>query len=142
MQLRTEIEIAASPERVWEVLLHFASYPEWNPYVKAVEGKLGVGERLTLTLTPADGSERRQVVTVVKVEPGSTLRWTSKFLLRRLFDGEHYFELVSLGGDRTRLIHGEDLSGAMVQHMGPRLTAMARGFVGMNEALKRRVEGR
>ncbi len=67
MQLRTEIEIAASPERVWQALLDFARYPEWNPYVKAVEGKLGVGERLTLTLTPADGSERRQVVTVVKI---------------------------------------------------------------------------
>lgn len=142
MQLRTEIEIAAAPERVWQALVDFASYPEWNPYVKAVEGKLGVGERLALTLTPADGSERRQVVTVVKLEPGSTLRWTSKLLLRRLFDGEHYFELVSLDGDHTRLIHGEDLSGAMVQHMGPRLTAMARGFVGMNEALKRRVERR
>lgn len=142
MQLRTEIEIAAAPERVWQALVDFASYPEWNPYVKAVEGKLGVGERLALTLTPADGSERRQVVTVVKLEPGSTLRWTSKLLLRRLFDGEHYFELVSLDGDHTRLIHGEDLSGAMVQHMGPRLTAMARGFVGMNEALKRWVERR
>lgn len=142
MQLRTEIEIAAAPERVWAALVDFAGYPEWNPYVKAVEGKLGVGERLTLTLTPADGSERRQVVTVVKLEPGSTLRWTSKLLVRRLFDGEHYFELVSLDGDHTRLIHGEDLSGAMVQHMGPRLTAMARGFVGMNEALKRRVESR
>ncbi len=142
MQLRTEIEIAATPARVWDVLVAFASYPDWNPYLKSVQGKLGLGERLALTLTPADGSERRQEVTVVKLEPTVSLRWTSKFLLRRLFDGEHYFELVPLEPGRTRLIHGEDLSGALVQHMGPRLTAMARGCVGMNEALKKRLEDR
>jgi hypothetical protein len=141
MQLRTEIEIAAPPERVWDTLVAFARYADWNPYVKAVEGKLAVGERLKLTLTPADGSERSQVVHVVKLEPGAALRWRSKFLVSRLFDGEHYFELLALDAGRTRLIHGEDLSGALVQHMGPRLTAMARGFVGMNEALKKQVEG-
>jgi hypothetical protein len=142
MQLRTEIEIAAPPERVWDALVAFGSYPDWNPYLKAVDGKLEPGQRLVLTLTPADGSERRQEVTLVKLEPKVTLRWTSKFLMRRLFDGEHYFELVPLDAGRTRLIHGEDLSGVLVQHMGPRLTAMARGFVGMNEALKKRVEAR
>lgn len=140
MQLRTEIEIAAPPARVWDVLVDFERYPDWNPWLKSVAGRLALGERLALTLTPADGSERRQGVTVVKVEPAVALAWTSKLLLRRLFDGQHYFDLVALERGRTRLIHGENLSGALVQHMGPRLTAMARGFVGMNEALKKRVE--
>lgn len=140
MQLRAEIEIDAPPSRVWEVLVHLAEYPHWNPYLKCVDGDLNVGARLTLTHTSSDGSEWKQPAIVEKVEAARCLRYRSKFLMRRLLDAEHYFELVALDGDRTRLVQGADLSGALVQHMGQRLTAMARGFVGMNEALKRRVE--
>ncbi|MBI3200234.1 MAG: SRPBCC domain-containing protein [Myxococcales bacterium] len=140
MQLRAEIEIAAPPDRVWQVLVGFAEYPEWNPYVTTVEGQLTEGAELTLTLTSTDGSERRQRATVVKVDAPRCLRYRTRFLMRRLFEGEHYFELGAIDGGRTRFVQGEDLSGALVQHMGPRLTAMARGFVGMNEALKKRVE--
>jgi len=140
MQLRTEIEIAADPARVWDTLVGFASYPDWNPWVRSVEGELAVGSVLTLTVTPADGSERRERVTVTALEPGRSLRWTGKLVARFLFAGEHYFELTELGVGRTRLTQGENLSGAMVQHLGQRLTGMARGFVGMNEALKKRLE--
>ncbi|MHB8211958.1 MAG: SRPBCC family protein [Acidithiobacillus sp.] len=30
-QVETEIEIAASPERIWSILMDFSAYPEWNP---------------------------------------------------------------------------------------------------------------
>ena len=43
MQLRTEIEIDAPPSRVWEVLVRFAEYPDWNPHLKSVNGELTVG---------------------------------------------------------------------------------------------------
>lgn len=141
MQLRTEIEIDAEPDRVWRVLVGFAEYPEWNPYLTSVDGPLVEGASLTLVSASTDGSERRQRVSVVKIEPPRCLRYRSKLWLPRLFDGEHYFELTPLDGGRTRLVQGEDLTGALVQSMGPRLTAMARGFVGMNQALKKRVEG-
>jgi len=29
-QLRTEIKIKASPEKIWAVLTDFAKYPDWN----------------------------------------------------------------------------------------------------------------
>jgi uncharacterized protein YndB with AHSA1/START domain len=34
-ELRDEIEIEATPERVWEILTDFAAYPEWNPEAPA-----------------------------------------------------------------------------------------------------------
>jgi uncharacterized protein YndB with AHSA1/START domain len=35
-QLRAEVEVEASPERIWEVLTDFAAYRQWNPFI--VEG--------------------------------------------------------------------------------------------------------
>jgi uncharacterized protein YndB with AHSA1/START domain len=33
-ELHTEIEIDASAERVWDILTDFASYPQWNPFIR------------------------------------------------------------------------------------------------------------
>ena len=37
-RLQTEIEIDAAPDRVWMILTDFASYPEWNPFIRFVRG--------------------------------------------------------------------------------------------------------
>lgn len=45
-QLQTEVEINAGPERVWAILSDFASYPEWNPFIRFIRGVPEKGERL------------------------------------------------------------------------------------------------
>jgi uncharacterized protein YndB with AHSA1/START domain len=45
-ELRTEIEIAAPPERVWAVLADFDSYPEWNPFIRRIRGQPAAGSKL------------------------------------------------------------------------------------------------
>jgi hypothetical protein len=104
-----------------------------------VEGKLEAGEKLRVVVTPGDGSERTLKPTLLLVEPGKTLRWRRKLWVKGLFDGEHFWELSAMDG-ATKLVHGEDFSGWLVQQMGPTLTHTARGCVGMNLALKKRVE--
>ena len=42
-ELHSEIVIDASPERVWDVLTDFASYPQWNPFIRRISGELEVG---------------------------------------------------------------------------------------------------
>ena len=37
-ELKTTIEINASPAKVWEVLLDFEKYPDWNPFIKNIRG--------------------------------------------------------------------------------------------------------
>lgn len=43
-ELCTEIEIQASPERVWQALTNLDKYPEWNPFIHHAVGKAKVGE--------------------------------------------------------------------------------------------------
>ncbi|MGA9101163.1 SRPBCC family protein, partial [Aeromicrobium sp.] len=51
------VEIAAPASFVWDVLVDYASYPEWNPYTIAVDTTLEIGERIDLTLPNPDGSD-------------------------------------------------------------------------------------
>ena len=37
-EVRTEIEIEATPERVGSILLDFPSHPEWNPSSAVLKG--------------------------------------------------------------------------------------------------------
>ncbi len=42
-EIHAELDIEASPERVWEVLTDFASFPEWNPFIRDASGGLKSG---------------------------------------------------------------------------------------------------
>ena len=44
------VVINASAEKVWEVLIDFRRYGEWNPFCVAAEGTLALGEPLKMTL--------------------------------------------------------------------------------------------
>ena len=142
MQLRTEVEIAAPAERVWAALTDFSRYPEWNPFMAHVEGELSVGSRLRVAFTTSEGGGWRQSPTLTMVEPGLELRWRSELWLRGLFDSEHFLSLSALESGNTRLVHGADLGGFLARFSGDRITQITRGCVGMNQALKRRVESR
>lgn len=140
MELRTEIEISAPPAVVWKVLTDFERYPEWNPFLVAVRGSLTVGSELRIAVSPPESREYHLLPKVVTCEPERELRWRGKWGANFLFRGEHFFRLVPVGEDRTRVVHGEDFGGVLVRFLGRKLTLIARGFVFMNQALKRRVE--
>lgn len=142
-EIRTEIEIAASAEEVWAILLDFPQHPRWNPFVRQIEGQAKVGERLTVTVKPANGNGMTFRPVVRVAEPRRELRWLGRFLLPGLFDGEHYFRLEPMGKDRVRLVHGEIFSGILVGFAKSGLEGGTKaGFVAMNEALRARAEQR
>ena len=143
MELRTEIEIEAAPAAVWDVLTHFASYPEWNPFIVRAKGELRASERLELTMSLPD-SNREHVVRprLLLCDAPRELRWLGHLWVKGLFDGEHFFRLHESDPGRTRLIHGEDVSGLLVRFALGTIAEVTRGFVYMNQALKRRVEQR
>jgi hypothetical protein len=140
MQLNTEIEIDAPAERVWQELLAFDAYSEWNPFITRIAGRPEQGAELDLTFSLPEGGEYSARPMVIRVNPGQELRWHGKSWLRGLFDTEHWFRLQPLGEQRTRFVHGQEFKGLLLKLMERRLTLTARGCVYMNQALKRRVE--
>ena len=108
--IMTEIEIAATPERVWSVLLDFTSYPHWNPFIREISGPSMKGGSLRVTLTLPGRAAMTFSPTVLAAEEGREFRWRGRLVVPGLFDGEHYFRIESLNPERTALIHGEDFS--------------------------------
>lgn len=140
-ELRTEIEIEATPVRVWSILLDFPSYPDWNPFVRSVKGTAKEGDRLTISIQPQGGKGMTFRPAVLTVIPNAELRWRGRFLLPGIFDGEHYFQLNQLAPRRVRFIQGEKFSGILVPFVKSSLEGGTKaGFIAMNQALKSRAE--
>ena len=142
MELRTEVEIDAPPDDVWAVLTDFPRYHEWNPFITRIGGELSVGTKLSVTLSPPESRDWRFRPSLVVCDAPRELRWLGHLWFKGLFDGEHFFQCHEAAGGRTRFVHGENVNGFLVKFVASSLTNVARGFVYMNQALKKRVETR
>lgn len=140
-RIDTAIDIAAPARRVWRILCDFPSYGRWNPYVRAIEGRPEVGASLAVSLEPPGGRAMRFRPVIVALDENRELRWKGKLLIPGLFDGEHWFRLRENTNGGTRFDHGEQFSGLLVPRFRPALEDRTRrGFVAMNESLKREAE--
>jgi len=140
MHLRAEITIAASAERVWQVLTDFAAYRDWNPFMLEASGRPAKGERLTIRMQPVDGRAMTFTPTVLEAEPGHRLRWLGRLLLPGIFDGEHTFTIEPADGG-VRFVQEEEFRGVLVPLLARNLRkGTAPAFEQMNLALKTRAE--
>ena len=140
-ELRTEVEIQASDKRVWQLLTDFASFPQWNPFIRQAKGEAKVGARLEVHLQPSGASGMTFKPIVLKVELNQELRWLGRLLIPGLFDGEHIFTIETLQANRIRFTQREAFTGLLVPLFARSLdTDTRRGFEEMNQALKSRAE--
>lgn len=139
-EIKTEIIINASPEKIWDILTDFAAYPQWNPFVVAIEGQLTKGSRLKNTLQNGDKQFQFKPV-VTSVEAGKSFAWLGSLLVKGIFDGHHSFELEDLGNGQVKLIHSEQFSGLFSGFILKKIGQDTRNnFVKMNQAVKQRAE--
>jgi hypothetical protein len=136
----TMIDIDADPRAVWDVLVDFPTYSQWNPFIDRIEGTAEVGSRLTVHLVGRGGRGTTFRPTVLAATPGEELRWLGRLGPGRLFDGEHSFVLTANHDGTTRLTHGERFTGILVALFKGATADSHVGFEAFNEALKSRVE--
>lgn len=141
VEISTIIDIDAAPEVVWRVLTDTASYPEWNSFIVEWTGEPARGARQNVLLQPAPGTTQRFRPTIVTLDEGRELVWLGRLGIPGLLDGHHRFAVEPLAGGRSRLIHGETLSGALVPALRRLLTETTpAGFQRMNVELAARAE--
>jgi hypothetical protein len=132
------IDIAASPEAVWDVLIDVDAYSEWNPFLTLDRAPVAVGDRLSVTIRPG----RRKMTfrpTVTRVEPGREISWLGRLLAPGIFDGAHTLAVEPLPNGHTRFRQREVFRGALVPFMKSVLRDTGEGFGAMNAALATRV---
>jgi len=139
-EIRSEIEIDAPPAAVWHVLTDTAAYPEWNPFIRQLDGELRTGATLEVRITPPGARGMRFKPTVLAAETERQLRWLGRFLAPGVFDGEHGFTIEPLADGRTRFVQTERFSGILVPAFGRTLEKTRVGFEQMNATLKSRAE--
>lgn len=137
-KIETEITIKASPKKVWEILTHQNDYPNWNPFIKKLDGKLKVGERLKVIIQPENSSKMTFKPIVLDYKENKLLKWKGKLIVGGLFDGTHTFELMDNKNGTTTFKQSEIFEGVLVQFFN--LNPTKAGFKRMNSELKKRCE--
>ena len=140
-QLQTEIEIAATPERVWSILTDFSAYPDWNPFIRSIRGAPEQGAPLEVRIQPSGTKGMTFRPTVLTAIRDQELRWLGRFLVLGLFDGEHRFAIQPIANGKVRFRQSELFSDILVPMFRASLDRdTKRGFEEMNQALKVRAE--
>ncbi|KYP15985.1 SRPBCC domain-containing protein [Flavihumibacter sp. CACIAM 22H1] len=139
-QIKTEIIINASREKVWQVLTDFTSYPTWNPFLINVEGEFKEGGRLKNTL---QNGHKTMIFkpTILQIKQGESFSWLGSLFFKGLFDGLHSFEIENAGKDHVKLVHSESFSGLFSSFILKKIGTVTRNnFIQMNLALKNTAE--
>ena len=140
-EIRSEIQVEATPDQVWKVLSDFEAYREWNPAFVSVDGIAEEGTRLDIRFKLKGDRSIRMRPTVLVAEPGRELRWLGRLFVPGLFDGEHRFEIHEEAPGRVRFVQAERFRGLLVPFL-KRLIEVdtVAMFERVNAALVERVE--
>ena len=142
-ELKTSIEIEATPGAVWSVLSDFDRYGDWNPFIRSLEGPTAVGDDFEVALELPNGRGMTFRPEVLANDEAREFRWLgrTRAVGVRLVDGEHYFLIEPIEGGHARLTQGEYFTGLFASPMMWFMGGQTReGFESMNAALKERVE--
>ena len=136
VSLVTELTIPAPADRVWRVLVDFASYPRWNPLLPEARGEAREGARVAFRARLVPWAPPLRFTGLVRACGALRLEWTGGVPL--LLEGRHSFQLSEVPGG-THLVHREDFRGALAWAVRLGLGLLRPAYARMDHALARRV---
>ncbi len=137
----TGIRIAVPIDRVWDILVAYDRYGDWNPYIVRIDGKAVAGTAIEVHSTGMPGgSPTAAPVDVVSVEP-YRMRWEGGLADRSQFRGDHFFDLTAVDPITTHFRHYERFSGTLARRiLDAHGGLIEANFVRFNTALQRHAE--
>ncbi|MFV5703329.1 SRPBCC family protein [Flavobacterium sp. XS2P12] len=140
-EIKTEISINTTLDKVWAVLINFDNYPNWNPFIKSIKGEVKIGNNITVRIEPPKSKGMTFKPRILTFETNKEMSWLGHFLFSGLFDGEHKFELIDNGNGTTKFIQSEKFKGILVPLFKKQLdNNTKKGFEEMNYKLKELAE--
>jgi hypothetical protein len=136
-EYRATTTIEASPETIWTILTDAAGYPEWDPGVDRIEGRIAPGEKITAFTKLSPG--RAFPVKVSEFVPGQKMTWTGGMPLG-LFKGERTFTLVPQDHSAVEFTVREVFSGPLLPLIGRSIPDLTSSFEQFAAGLKKRAE--
>jgi uncharacterized protein YndB with AHSA1/START domain len=130
--------IQATPERVWSILTDAAAWPNWDSGVTKVDGRVALGEKLTVAVEANPG--RSFPVKVVQLSTPERMVFLGGMPVK-LFTGRRTYSLVP-EGNGTRFTMREEYTGPLAGMMIKSIPDLGPSFRRFAEGLKQRVESR
>jgi len=129
--------IKASKETIWKILTDAASYPQWDPGVDRIEGRIAPGEKVTAytKLNP----NRAFPAKVIEFVPGQKMTWSGGMPLG-LFKGVRTFTLVPKNDGSIDFTLREEYSGPLLPMIGKSIPDLSQTFKDFVAGLKARAE--
>ena len=141
------ITIHASSEVVWSILIDFENYALWNDFCPKIDGKLELGEAVTMQVDLGFGLQEN-IEYITKIEPYHTLVWSMENNPGDPIHADRYQSLVSLDEECCTYETVDYFSGdgvaLMIDQMGQQIEAgfnqCARGLKSRAEDLYRQIK--
>lgn len=136
--IQTQINIQATPEKVWNILTNTKAYSSWNPFIESLEGDLAIGKRIKVQIRVPEKSAMVFTPKILEFQPNKKLEWLGNFILPGIFDGQHSFEIIDHKNGSVTFIQNEVFKGILASIYN---TEQAKkGFELMNQKLKELAE--
>jgi len=140
-EIKTEILIQATPEKVWSILTNFGNYPNWNPFIKSISGEVKIGNKIAARIEPPEANGMTFKPIILTFETNKELSWLGHLIIPGLFDGNHKFELINNKNGTTTFKQSEKFKGILVPLLKNQLdNNTKRGFEEMNKKIKELAE--
>ena len=129
--------IAATPEKVWAVLVQGDQWPNWDSGVASVDGAVALGKKLKIQSKVAPG--RTFPVRVTKFTAPGSLEFTGGMPFG-LFRGVRTYTLTADKSGGTLFTMREEYTGPMAGSIGKSIPDLNPWFQQFARGLKARVE--
>ena len=136
MDCAVRATIAASPERIWQLLTDARGFPRWNSTVTSIEGEIAAGQRLALRVPSAPGRVFKPKVS--RIEPARLMIWSDG--MAPMFKGTRTFSLTPNADGTTEFAMQEEFWGLMLPMIKGSLPDFVPIFETYAEDLKRAAE--
>ena len=140
-EVKSEIEIAAPIEKVWNIITDINQWAEWSPIINQASGNTAMGETLNITMCgDKDKESQNYSPVIIELDKPRCFHWQAKMVAGFIFTNDKIFNLEETTTG-TRLIHRELFDGIFASVFCRNIEESVLPMLNsMNEALKNLAE--